>query len=177
MAQASRSAAIGTDSSVTRAFARDNRGVLVSKSPSAGEYYFYLFDGLGSVAAVTDPSGNVAANYQYDPYGNVTSQTGTIYNPFQYASGWQSNITNFTHFGQRWYAPIPEYGRWTQQDPVAGSLGNPISQCRYAYANDDPMNLTRIVWWRASETDKTDGPGSSLLRHTMMASETNKKRG
>lgn len=137
------SSAIRTDSSVTRAFARDNRGGLVSKSPSAGEYYFYLFNGLGSVAAVTDPSGNVAASYHYDPYGNVTSQTGMIYNPFQYVSGWQSDITNFTHFGQRWYAPTPFYGRWTQQDPVAGSLGNPTSQCRYAYANDNPVNLTR----------------------------------
>lgn len=66
----------------------------------------------------------------------------SLYNPFQYASGWQSDITNFTHFGQRWYAPLPEYGRWTQQDPVAGNLGNPISQCRYAYASDDPVNLT-----------------------------------
>ena len=67
-----------------------------------------------------------------------------IYNPFQYVSGWQSDITNFTHFGQRWYAPTTFYGRWTQQDPVAGSLFHPTSQRRYAYANDNPVNLTRM---------------------------------
>lgn len=118
---------------------RGGQALGASKSESGRDR---TFDGLGSVAAVTDPSGNVAASYQYDPYGNVTSQTGSLYNPFQYASGWQSDITNFTHFGQRWYAPLPEYGRWTQQDPVAGSLFHPTSQCRYTYANDDPVNLT-----------------------------------
>lgn len=91
---------------------------------------------------MTDPSGTVAATYQYDPYGNVVGGSSSIYNPFQYASGWISGVTGFTHFGQRWYAPATTFTRWTQQDPTAGSLGSPTSQCRYAYANDDPVNLT-----------------------------------
>ena len=31
--------------------------------------------------------------------------------------------------------------RWTQQDPLAGSLFDPSSGNRYAYVNDDPTNL------------------------------------
>jgi hypothetical protein len=33
-------------------------------------------------------------------------------------------------------------GRWTQQDPVGGSLGDLNSANRYAYAGDDPVNAT-----------------------------------
>lgn len=83
----------------------------------------------------------VAAWYQYDPYGNVVGGSSSIYNPFQYASGWTSDTTAFTHFGQRWYAPQTNFTRWTQQDPIAGNIFQPTSQCRYAYASDDPVNL------------------------------------
>lgn len=122
-------------------FERDNRGGLVSKSPDGTNYYFYLFDGLGSVVAVTDPNGNVANSYAYDPYGNVVSSSTTVGNPFEYVSSWTSSVTTFTHFGARWDASDPNFTRWTQQDPIEGSLGNPTSQCRYAYAQDDPVNL------------------------------------
>ncbi|HKS70503.1 MAG TPA: RHS repeat-associated core domain-containing protein, partial [Ktedonobacterales bacterium] len=122
-------------------FARDTRGALVSKTPDGSNYYFYLFDGEGSVVAVTDPSGNVANSYAYDPYGNVVSSSTTVGNPFEYVSGWTSGVTTFTHFGARWYASDPNFTRWTQQDPVAGSVFQPTSQCRYAYASDDPVNL------------------------------------
>ncbi len=49
------------------------------------------------------------------------------------------NASGYYHFGARYYDP--SLGRWTQQDPVAGSLGDLGSADRYAYANDDPVNL------------------------------------
>jgi hypothetical protein len=42
-------------------------------------------------------------------------------------------------FGTRYYDP--SLGRWTQQDPVGGSLGDLNSANRYVYAGDDPVNL------------------------------------
>ena len=42
-------------------------------------------------------------------------------------------------FGVRYYDP--SLGRWTQQDPVAGSLGDLNAANRYTYANDDPVNV------------------------------------
>jgi hypothetical protein len=41
-------------------------------------------------------------------------------------------------FGTRYYNP--NLGRWTQQDPVPGSLGNPDSLNPYLYAGEDPVN-------------------------------------
>ena len=46
--------------------------------------YFYHADGLGSITSLTDTTGNVAASYVYDSFGNLTASTGTITNPFQY---------------------------------------------------------------------------------------------
>ena len=43
-------------------------------------------------------------------------------------------------FGVRYYDPT--LGRWTQQDPLGGSLFDPSTGNRYIYANDDPTNLT-----------------------------------
>ncbi|GCE51472.1 RHS repeat-associated protein [Thermosporothrix hazakensis] len=41
-------------------------------------------------------------------------------------------------FDIRYYDP--QLGRWTQQDPVGGSLGNLNSANRYLYASNDPVN-------------------------------------
>ena len=83
------------------------------------------------------PSGQ---SYQCDPYGNVTNSTGSIDNPYQYASGYTDSATGLIQFGLRYYQLGT--GRWTQQDPLGGSLFDPSTGNRYAYANDDPTNLT-----------------------------------
>src|SRR5436305_14763742 len=36
----------------------------------------------------------------------------------------------------------PTLGRWTQQDPVGGSLADLNAANRYIYAGDDPVNVT-----------------------------------
>lgn len=42
-------------------------------------------------------------------------------------------------FGVRYYDS--SLGRWTQQAPVAGSLGSPVSLNRYVYVGDNPVNV------------------------------------
>ena len=124
----------GTDS-----YFHDTRGNLLAGLIGAGTYY-YLEDGLGSIVGLTDVSGNVVQSYQYDPYGNVTSSTGSITaNPWQFAGGFYDSTTGLYKFGVRYYDPT--LGRWTQQDPLGGSLFDPSTGNRYAYTNDNPDNL------------------------------------
>jgi RHS repeat-associated protein len=112
------------------AYTRDNKGNLVSERTSGGNYY-YLFDSLGSVVALMPPSAVGTINaYVYDAYGVTQHQTGTQYNPWQFASGYFDASTLYYKFGTRYY---DRFGRWTQKDPVASA--NP-----YTYANDDPVN-------------------------------------
>ncbi len=112
------------------AYTRDNKGNLISERTSGGNYY-YLFDGLGSVVALMPPSAaDVTNTYLYDPYSVTQHQTGTQYNPWQFASGYLDASTLYYKYGTRYY---DRFGRWTQKDPVPAA--NP-----YLYVNDDPVN-------------------------------------
>lgn len=59
-------------------------------------------------------------------------------NPWKYASSYLDSSTNLYKFGTRY--EDPSLGRWTQQDPVGGSLGDLNAANRYTYASDDPVN-------------------------------------
>jgi len=61
-------------------------------------------------------------------------------NPWQFAGAFYDSTTGLYKFGIRYYDPT--LGRWTQQDPLGGSLFDPSTGNRYAYTNDDPTNLT-----------------------------------
>lgn len=100
----------------------------------------YLFDGLGSIVGMISDSGNKVNSYDYDIYGvmlNQVEKTG-VNNPFKFADGYL-DASGYYQFGVRYYDP--SLGRWTQQDPVAGSLFDLNSGNRYTYASDDPVNL------------------------------------
>jgi RHS repeat-associated protein len=99
-----------------------------------------LRDALGSVVALTDSSGALQANYQYDPYGNTTpSGTASGDSQFQYIG--RENDTdqqynpNGTYFlRNRYYSP--GLGRFLSRDPggIAGGVN------LYMYAGDDPID-------------------------------------
>jgi len=112
------------------AYTRDNKGNLVSERTSS-ESYHYLFDGLGSVVGLMNSQENLVDSYVYDPYGVTEHQTGSQYNPWQFASGYFDSYTLYYKYGTRYY---DRFGRWTQKDPVPSA--NP-----YVYANDDPVNV------------------------------------
>ncbi len=102
--------------------------------------HFALFDGFCSIVGLTESNGTLVSTYACDPYGNLTSTTGNIANPWRYASGYLDSSTGLYKFGARYYDPT--IGRWTQQDLLSGSLSDPTSLNRYLYAGDDPVNLT-----------------------------------
>jgi RHS repeat-associated protein len=84
--------------------------------------YYAVKDHLGSVHALIDASGNAAATYTYDAWGNVLSATINYslltVNSLRYL--WQgreySFATGLTNFRARWYSP--ELGRWLSPDPI-----------------------------------------------------------
>ncbi len=49
-----------------------------------GSSYFYLKDGLGSVTGLADASENVVAAYQYDAFGIIRSEMGSVVNPYKF---------------------------------------------------------------------------------------------
>jgi len=102
------------------------------------ERFNYITDALGSVVALTNESGSVAARYDYAPYGELIDSSGTVDNPWRFASGYFDEETDLYKFGTRYYDP--SLGRWTQQDPVKGNLPSPMSLNLYLYVQCDPIN-------------------------------------
>ncbi|HET8911713.1 MAG TPA: RHS repeat-associated core domain-containing protein [Ktedonobacteraceae bacterium] len=126
-----------TSSAGTTYYIRCSCSALAGERTPTGTYY-YLFDGLGSVVGLTNSTGAVVATYAYDPYGNLTSSTGTVSNPWRYASGYYDSFTSFYKFGIRYYDPST--GRWTQRMPIGGSLQELVKANPYTYADNNPTN-------------------------------------
>jgi RHS repeat-associated protein len=130
-----------TDGGTTSHYVRCSCGLLNDERTPDGKKYSYLFDGLGSIVGMTDSTGNEVNRYDYDPYGVMLHQQeqSGLTNLFKFAGGQYRSSTGLYKFGERYYNP--NLGRWTQQDPVGGSLGDLNAANRYTYANDDPANV------------------------------------
>ena len=108
---------------------------------TGGGHYAFEADALGSIRRITDSSGNTVDTYSYDSWGG-TSQTGTLWNPFQYAAMPMQSTDSLYYAQARFYDPAATGGhRFLSQDPVGGG---------YAYAGDSPANFVdptgRMIW-------------------------------
>ena len=124
-----------TTGGASTTYLRDDDGMLLERRTTSGDHY-YLFDGLDSVVALTDTSGNVAATYKYEPFGKLVTPPGSVVNRWRFLGGQgvQSDSETGMHkMGTRYYDS--SVGRFTQVDPVPGGSLNP-----YEYANQDPIN-------------------------------------
>ena len=119
----------------------------------AGDYS-YLYDGQGNVIN-TVRNGAVAESYSYDPFGEMTAEgkEGTSKTPLeaQNDNGLSDNDVLWGYNGEEYIEEMglqylrqrhysPETGTFTSQDTNEGDLTNPLSQNRYIYAENDPVN-------------------------------------
>jgi RHS repeat-associated protein len=96
----------------------------------------YHTDRLGSVRAITDSTGAVAASYRTDEWGNPTSTTGLSPQPFHF-TGEPEDATGLTYVRARYYDP--SLGRFTSRDTWHGIVQIPRSLNDYAYLTDNPL--------------------------------------
>ena len=119
----------------------------------AGDYS-YLYDGQGNVTN-TVRNGSVAESYSYDPFGEMTAEgkEGTSKIPLeaQNDNGLSDNDVLWGYNGEEYIEEVglqylrqrhysSETGTFTSQDTNEGDLTNPLSQNRYIYAENDPVN-------------------------------------
>jgi RHS repeat-associated protein len=112
----------------------DPKGTPITEEANSvtGVRYNIITDNQGSVVAMLDTSGNLAATYTYDPYGAITT-TGTHAgeNYLRWLGTYQLR-GGVSLTGYRYYNPT--WARFTQPDPT-GQEANP-----YTYAQGDPIN-------------------------------------
>jgi RHS repeat-associated protein len=99
-----------------------------------GTNLYYAADHLGSIRELTDPTGAVAAEISYDPYGLATKVLGSLTVDFGFASQFQHAVSGLGLFPYRAYNA--RLGRWLSRDPLAEQAGVNL----YAYADNDPVN-------------------------------------
>ena len=119
----------------------------------AGDYS-YLYDGQGNVTN-TVRNGSVAESYSYDPFGEMTAEgkEGAAKTPLEAKNdnGLSDNDVLWGYNGEEYIEEVglqylrqrhysPETGAFTSQDTNEGDLTNPLSQNRYIYAENDPVN-------------------------------------
>jgi RHS repeat-associated protein len=77
------------------------------------------YDGNGNVTLLVDgDSGQVVANYEYGPFGELLRATGLVAknNPFRFSTKYQDGEIDFLYYGYRYYNPST--GRWVSRDPI-----------------------------------------------------------
>jgi RHS repeat-associated protein len=106
---------------------------LIATTDGSGTTRYYLQDGPGSTAQLTDTTGAVTDNYTYDVFGAVTAHTGAGAQPFTYTGQQQDASANRGLVYLRARMCDPALGRFLTKDPLRFMQ-------RYAYAGDDPVN-------------------------------------
>ena len=84
---------------------------------------------------MSSSAGGVANTYTYDSFGNVTSFTGTLGNPFRYTGRESDPESGLNYNRARYYTPTS--GRFISEDPIKFNGGVDF----YAYAHNNPAVL------------------------------------
>jgi RHS repeat-associated protein len=97
-----------------------------------GVVHNFVSDPLGSVVMVRDTSGNTVYEAEYDPYGNVQSETGTNPSSLGYVGtlGYIKDSATSMYVRARYL--LNNLGRWLTKDPLWPS------EAGYVYAGSEP---------------------------------------
>ena len=91
-------------------------GLLATVEDDAVHYYHY--DANGNVTETIDSSGVLTASYEYGPFGELVSQSGTYAdeNTYRFSTKSVDVETGYYYYGYRHYDP--QMGRWLNRDPI-----------------------------------------------------------
>jgi len=99
--------------------------------------YYYHFDGLSSVVALSNSNGDSCQSYEYSAYGQVAaSDPNFLANPYMFTGRRFDIETGLYYYRARYYNP--HIGRFMQTDPVGYVDG---INC-YAYCGNNPLGYT-----------------------------------
>ena len=108
-------------------------GGLVSRWNGTATHYYHNIM-LDNVTRISDESGSIAQAYDYDAFGNITAQTGSLINKYQFQDKETLEDFGLVFYGARYYQP--KTGRFINTDPL-GMVDGPNL---YRFCVGDPVN-------------------------------------
>ncbi len=133
-------------------FTRDENNRLlgfVDYTSANPKKYWYILDDHQSVVGLVDENGEKVVSYEYDGFGNITKEAGTVLtgdgkllkdaNPFKYSSYIFDDETGYYYLKARYYDP--KIGRFISTDSFKDHFDTPIHQNVYLYCLNNPVNF------------------------------------
>ena len=110
-----------------------------------GAFYIPCYDHNGNIVRYISESGATAAQYTYDPYGNIANQSGALADQFSFgfSTKYHDRETGMVSYQRRFY--LPGLGRWLNRDPIEEEGGENL----YAFCGNNPnesdyLGMTRV---------------------------------
>ncbi len=98
--------------------------------------FYYESDGLNSVTSLSTANAATANTYIYESFGNLTSSTGSLTNPFQYTGREFDQETGLLYYRSRYYSA--DTGRFIGEDRLRWGAG--VNW--YTYVSNEPVLLS-----------------------------------
>lgn len=144
-------------------------GINLASIDNNGVVGYYFTDWHGSVSKITDINQSVVANYDYDAFGNVTSDTASYYNPMKYCSEYYDAETGLIYLRARYYDP--SIGRFITVDPVKDGLNWYVYCWNNPIAFVDPSGLESYVFYLSTNKAVAQDDKKELMRLGIPADE------
>ena len=104
-----------------------------------GALCYYITNLQGDAMSIVDAQGEVVAEYEYDPYGNIVSQSGPLadVNPLRYRGYVYDTETQFYYLQSRYYDP--NMCRFINADSYVSTGQGVLGNNMFAYCRNNPV--------------------------------------
>ena len=99
-----------------------------------GVFYIPCYDHNGNIILYVSEAGSIAAQYTYDPYGNITDMSGSLATQFSFGFSTKYHDREMGLIGYQQRFLLPAFGRWLNRDPIEEAGGNNL----YAFCDNAP---------------------------------------
>jgi RHS repeat-associated protein len=124
--------------------------LLVAQKDATGTLWYHQ-DQLGSIRLITNQKGAVVARYDYTPFGQNMSGSGSQRNEIGYTGQRTDKENGMIYLHGRYYDP--QLARFISADPVVPNGKNPQALNRYSYVYNNPISNVDPTGYQTEGSD------------------------
>ena len=114
--------------------------LIAQRDLGANALNYFGYDGNGNTCYLTGTNAAISDTYFYDAFGTTLTNTGTTTNFYRFTGEQFDSNLGFYYLRARYLNP--NSGRFASRDTYPGKRDEPLSQQRYLYAHDNPVDNT-----------------------------------